>query len=324
MDAFGDRSGSGGLDGPAGRGTGDLPSRSALPPRGPAAELPEAPGPGLLGNSPSDQHPGTGWGSRRAARGAADDWPTTAPRDRSDTPRGHEDVEATGQFAHPDLGGPPARPTGTRPGGRGGDTGEFPWPGSSGPQQQDTGQYALPPSELDAPSPASVPSDDRTPLFDTLESDWFRGHSSGDRAATEASPPPRPVQPSTSSMQPMQPMQPMPPREPARGSQNDSDPAWRPSPNDELGRQAERVRQPAAGGITTSGLPRRVPRANLVAGTATQDQTQPIGPQVSRAPDDVRGRLTNLRRGIQKGREAGSDSHGSNSQGFGRTYQQER
>lgn len=69
-------------------------------------------------------------------------------------------------------------------------------------------------------------------------------------------------------------------------------------------RQAERVRQPAAGGITTSGLPRRVPRANLVAGTAQQQAEAQAGPQVSRAPDDVRGRLTNLRRGIQQGRQA--------------------
>ncbi|MCZ9338384.1 hypothetical protein NGM37_11405, partial [Streptomyces sp. TRM76130] len=96
--------------------------------------------------------------------------------------------------------------------------------------------------------------------------------------------------------------------------------SWRSSPNDELVRQAERVRQPAAGGITTSGLPRRVPRANLVPGTA-QQQSQQSGPQVSRAPDEVRGRLTNLRRGIAQGRQAGSGQTGN----FPRpTHQQER
>ncbi|MGA4839386.1 nitrate- and nitrite sensing domain-containing protein [Streptomyces sp. G45] len=96
--------------------------------------------------------------------------------------------------------------------------------------------------------------------------------------------------------------------------------AWRTSPNDELGRQAERVRQPSAGGVTTSGLPRRVPRANLVAGTAQQSQDS-TGPQVSRAPDDVRGRLTNLRRGIQQGRQAGTGQTGSYPRP---THQQER
>jgi len=96
--------------------------------------------------------------------------------------------------------------------------------------------------------------------------------------------------------------------------------SWRASPNDELGRQAEKVRQPTAGGVTVSGLPRRVPRANLVAGTAQQQQHQ-SGPQVSRAPDDVRGRLTNLRRGIQQGRQAGSGQTGSFPSP---THQQER
>lgn len=89
-------------------------------------------------------------------------------------------------------------------------------------------------------------------------------------------------------------------------------------------RQAERVRQPAAGGITTSGLPRRVPRANLVAGTAQQQAEAPAGPQVSRAPDDVRGRLTNLRRGIQQGRQAGGSGPATGSYHIDPTYQQER
>ncbi|MYV69552.1 hypothetical protein GT043_27130, partial [Streptomyces sp. SID2131] len=97
--------------------------------------------------------------------------------------------------------------------------------------------------------------------------------------------------------------------------------AWRSSPNDELVRQAERVRKPAAGGVTTSGLPRRVPKANLVPGTA-QEQAHTAGPQVSRAPDDVRGRLTNLRRGIQQGRQAGNSTTGNHH--LGPNHQQER
>ncbi len=99
--------------------------------------------------------------------------------------------------------------------------------------------------------------------------------------------------------------------------------AWRTSPNDELVKQAERVKKPAAGGVTTSGLPRRVPRANLVPGTA-QQQNHQTGPQVSRAPDDVRGRLTNLRRGIQQGRQAGSNGSTTGSFTIDPTHQQER
>ncbi|AUG79814.1 hypothetical protein CFP65_5103 [Kitasatospora sp. MMS16-BH015] len=79
---------------------------------------------------------------------------------------------------------------------------------------------------------------------------------------------------------------------------------WRPSANDERWRRAEQVREPSTSGLTMSGLPRRTPQANLVSGTA---EAAPLtGPQVSRAPEEVRGRLTNLRRGIQQGRQAGA------------------
>ncbi|MEV6485359.1 nitrate- and nitrite sensing domain-containing protein [Streptomyces sp. NPDC051576] len=95
---------------------------------------------------------------------------------------------------------------------------------------------------------------------------------------------------------------------------------WR-SANDERWQQASALKKPKAGGVTSSGLPRRVPKANLVEGTA--ESTPQGGPQVSRAPEDIRGRLSNLRRGVQRGRSAGSETNG---QGFGpdSTYNQER
>ncbi|MFE2091695.1 nitrate- and nitrite sensing domain-containing protein [Streptomyces sp. NPDC059460] len=118
-------------------------------------------------------------------------------------------------------------------------------------------------------------------------------------------------QPVPAEQQPPQqelPQRPSPAQEDGNGSDD-----WR-SKNDERWERAEKLREPKAGGVTPSGLPRRVPKANLVEGTA--EQTQQGGPQVSRAPEDVRGRLSNLRRGIQRGRNAGSDA--SN------TYNQER
>ncbi|MEU5977262.1 nitrate- and nitrite sensing domain-containing protein [Streptomyces sp. NPDC047315] len=101
---------------------------------------------------------------------------------------------------------------------------------------------------------------------------------------------------------------------------------WR-SANDERWQRAEKLREPKAGGITSSGLPRRVPRANLIEGTAEQTPQQGL-PQVSRAPEDVRGRLSNLRRGVQRGRGLGADTNGpatyDQSGGPGSTYNQER
>ncbi|MEU1179819.1 nitrate- and nitrite sensing domain-containing protein [Streptomyces sp. NPDC005820] len=107
---------------------------------------------------------------------------------------------------------------------------------------------------------------------------------------------------------------------PASTSESNGDSSWR-SANDARWQQASQLRKPKAGGVTSSGLPRRVPKANLVEGAA--ETTPQGGPQVSRAPEDVRGRLSNLRRGVQRGRNAGSETNG---QGFGpdSTYNQER
>ncbi|MDN0199651.1 nitrate- and nitrite sensing domain-containing protein [Streptomyces sp. S.PNR 29] len=195
------------------------------------------------------------------------------------------DPAQTGQFERPQVNG-------TR-----GGAADFGAPRPPVPQQRPVRQ------EPEALPPASGPGDGRTPLYDTLETNWFRGGRGEDQEQQSNSSAPAPQQPQASS-----------------GPQRPASAAWRSSPNDDLVRQAERVRQPAAGGVTTSGLPRRVPRANLVPGTA-QQQTHQSGPQVSRAPDDVRGRLTNLRRGIAQGRQAGSGQTGS----FSRpTHQQER
>ncbi|WP_405794360.1 nitrate- and nitrite sensing domain-containing protein [Streptomyces sp. NBC_01506] len=194
---------------------------------------------------------------------------------------------------------------------------------------------ALPQQSQPEALPPAGPGDGRTPLFDTLETNWFHGQQNGgsDRpgepAGPEQQPPSAQYSPEGLPDRPASSPPPMPQRQPANGNTNGNGAvtsSWRTSPNDELVRQAERVKKPAAGGITTSGLPRRVPRANLVPGTA-QEQSNQTGPQVSRAPDDVRGRLTNLRRGIQQGRQAGgrtADSSTTGSFNLGPSHQQER
>ncbi|WP_030557077.1 sensor histidine kinase [Streptomyces exfoliatus] len=133
---------------------------------------------------------------------------------------------------------------------------------------------------------------------------------------------------SVASQSPQAPQQQAPqPAKPAQAAQEqrhedevEGTETWR-SANDERWQRAGKLKDPKAGGVTSSGLPRRVPKANLVEGTA--EQTPQGGPQVSRAPEDVRGRLSNLRRGVQQGRSAGTDTNGSGL-GPGSTYNQER
>ncbi|WP_369249409.1 nitrate- and nitrite sensing domain-containing protein [Streptomyces sp. R41] len=227
-----------------------------------------------------------------------------------------QDPSSTGQFATPGYGNsqdPSSTGQFERPQpGAGRDNADFGAPRQPAPQRPQPQQRPARPQEPEALPPAG-PGDGRTPLYDTLETNWFHGqangapngaHHNGSQAAPQAAQ-----------------QQPQVPSAPPRPAAAPATASWRTSPNDDLVRQAERVRQPSAGGVTTSGLPRRVPRANLVAGTAQQQQHQ-TGPQVSRAPDDVRGRLTNLRRGIQQGRQA---APGGQTGSFpSPTHQQER
>ncbi|MFD6335578.1 nitrate- and nitrite sensing domain-containing protein [Streptomyces niveus] len=275
-----------------------------------------------------------------------------------------QNLGSTEQFPRPDFNAPRPPEPGAAPGSPNNDLfGQNPPPlgqrrpgadqgqgrpgyGQNGPNGADFGAPrppvgALPQQSQPEALPPAGPGDGRTPLFDTLETNWFHGQQnggSGGPAQPEGPQVPQvPEQQQSSPQQfpegspdrPVSPPPPMPQRQPANGNANGNGAvtsSWRTSPNDELVRQAERVKKPAAGGITTSGLPRRVPRANLVPGTA-QEQSNQTGPQVSRAPDDVRGRLTNLRRGIQQGRQAGSrtaDSSTTGSFNLGPSHQQER
>jgi signal transduction histidine kinase len=372
-------------------------------PAAPAAPPAKAPSNGKSGRR-RPQLPGRGGAARAELPGgnagsrtpswSDDNAQPPVPRTSPDTPRGHEDPDATSrmprvedrgpastaEFARPDFDAPRPgasapqnngqnngqygyasgnqSPTGQNPAATGqfaaqgygasqspSSTGQFAQPGyapsqdpaSTGQfaatgygngQGSSTGQYERPatpqpparPQVPEALPPASNPGDGRTPLYDTLETNWFHGQANGSDGApangtahqnngSQGYPPAAPQQPQT----------PPAPQRPAAAPAATT--TWRSSPNDDLVKQAERSRKPSAGGVTTSGLPRRVPRANLVAGTAQQQQHQ-SGPQVSRAPDDVRGRLTNLRRGIQQGRQAAPN--GQTGSFPSPTHQQER
>ncbi|WP_406422213.1 nitrate- and nitrite sensing domain-containing protein [Streptomyces sp. NBC_00842] len=230
----------------------------------------------------------------------------------------NQDFASTAQFAHPDFGVPLSSQDQGMPGPRqrGRDAEDFGAPRpAAAPAPEAQYRPVLPPQPQPEALPPAGLGDGRTPLYDTLETNWFHGPQQGGQ------------QPSAEPQAPGAPQQSAPERSappmPRRGAgDTGTTSSWRASPNDELVRQAERAKKPAAGGITTSGLPRRVPRANLVPGTA-QQQNHQSGPQVSRAPDDVRGRLTNLRRGIQQGRQA-NNGPSTGSFPLGPTHQQER
>jgi signal transduction histidine kinase len=115
---------------------------------------------------------------------------------------------------------------------------------------------------------ADADGDERLPIYELVESDWFRRSgktfTDGERSATAS-------------------------------------PAWT-SPADEGWRAAQVVTSPTAGDLTQSGLPKRVPKANLVPGSVREIQDG--AGESHRSADQVRERLTNFQRGVREGRAA--------------------
>ncbi|GHH67748.1 histidine kinase [Streptosporangium violaceochromogenes] len=133
------------------------------------------------------------------------------------------------------------------------------------------------------PSPLEESKEEFLPIFAAVESDWFR------KADNEVAPP----NPATEEVED----DPSPSPAPASGT-------WS-SPADAGWQAAQAVSAPALGGVTDSGLPKRVPKANLVPGTVsfeseTGSETSLFRPAVS--PEAVRNRLTSFQQGIRQGR----------------------
>jgi len=112
----------------------------------------------------------------------------------------------------------------------------------------------------------------RLPIFESVESDWFRrGRHSADRSSSGA-----PVA--------------------------ETAPSWT-SAADEGWRAAEAaVSKPSSGGVTLSGLPKRVPKANLVPGTV--DANPDAEPAPIRSAAVTRQRFESFQRGVREARAA--------------------
>jgi hypothetical protein len=117
------------------------------------------------------------------------------------------------------------------------------------------------------------PREIRLPIFESVESDWFRARRR---------PPPRAGVP----------------LDPYRAA-----PSWT-SPSDEGWRAAETVLTPAVGGITSAGLPRRTPKANLVPGTAGARENRPA--RAADSAEAISSRLAGFQRGSRRARAAAS------------------
>ena len=123
------------------------------------------------------------------------------------------------------------------------------------------GEVIVPPAE-------SLAEENRLPIFEAVESDWFRHGRNALGWSGEAEQP---------------------------------DEGWV-SPADEGWRAAEIVPAPSSAGVTPAGLPKRVPQANLVPGSAASSLPQ----APTRSAAATRDRFASFQRGVREARAAAS------------------
>ncbi|NGO72769.1 nitrate- and nitrite sensing domain-containing protein, partial [Streptomyces boncukensis] len=135
-------------------GTGQFPAQQ----QGPGQPGPGQQGPGSTGEFTRPPFSDVGVPGSAAGRPS---WATQEPGPGEDAPRGHDEPE-TGEHA--------------RPGYTGMSSGQPPAPaqGGGGPSQ-DTGETAAPVANEGIPSGPPAPADTRTPIFESMESNWFQG-----------------------------------------------------------------------------------------------------------------------------------------------------
>ena len=80
--------------------------------------------------------------------------------------------------------------------------------------------------------------------------------------------------------------------------------AWAASAADQGWEAAAAASSPATGGTTPAGLPKRVPRANLVPGSVGGGDDSEVAPP-ARSADTVRNRMASFQRGVREARSAG-------------------
>ena len=88
-----------------------------------------------------------------------------------------------------------------------------------------------------------------------------------------------------------------------RAPESNNTGGWAASAADEGWRAAEAVSKPASGGVTLSGLPKRVPKANLVPGTVGANADRRRLLRFAR-PAVTRERFASFQRGVREARAA--------------------
>ncbi|MDP9860896.1 MULTISPECIES: sensor histidine kinase [Streptosporangium] len=161
------------------------------------------------------------------------------------------------------------------------------------------------PAEADATGPlpkveiSALDSDeDFLPIFASVESGWFRVGAPAPASAGGAGQPDEPGESGELG-------------EPGASAPVPAEPAAWSSPADTGWQAAQAASAPALGGMTTSGLPKRTPKANLVPGSVNPppDPVQPP-PAAPVSAERVRSRMSSFQEGVRKARNELPDREG--------------
>ncbi|WP_344871432.1 nitrate- and nitrite sensing domain-containing protein [Allokutzneria multivorans] len=180
--------------------------------------------------------------------------------------------------------------------------------------------------------PREIPRDDapteRLPIYEEILSQWFQAAEPQQSAPAREMPLGEPALSATVDEPLVQPKPEAPPKQqrlnalpkrqrPARAAEPEETAApsvpqsvWQ-SPGDEGWEAANSLlNSPAGQGVTTAGLPKRVPKAQLIPGSAAPRPQAPASapstraPQTPRTADNVRGRMSSFQQGLRRGRHA--------------------
>ncbi|GIH90204.1 nitrate- and nitrite sensing domain-containing protein [Planobispora siamensis] len=164
--------------------------------------------------------------------------------------------------------------------------------------EQAENTQTLPAVEVSATDPEP---EEFLPIFAAVGSDWFRSSVpvEAPAAGPEASAPGEPGGDRAESgpaetgtrIRPAEPPAAPPARQP-----------WSSTPADQGWAAAAAASKPVEGGVTGAGLPKRVPKANLVPGSAPSAPAPPVSPMPPLSAERVRSRLSSFQQGVRQGR----------------------
>jgi hypothetical protein len=205
----------------------------------------------------------------------------------------HEEQPTTALFGTPLPEPPPPDPTEDT------GTGEYPPLGASRPADADL--------NVDAPT-------ERLPIYEAVLSQWFEtpdGSTGRQPAVTE--PPAESVTNGTNGTNGTHTA--VPETEDAPVAEEEPTSSWS-SPGDDGWLAAQALLETPPESQTTAGLPKRVPKAHLVPGSAaprhsaTPTAETPAAPPLPpRSADAVRGRMSSFQQGVRRGRHALIDAY---------------